>query len=286
MTCNGFANSGMGLSRKSLFSSRSPAAGGVAPYPAAFVAMAGPGCMPMPFTLTPPPKKERERIKDALFVRSAQKNIRLPGGIARSGGVARGTARAVRKRKGWARVELRFWMYFYKMRGKNPATYDFSVVETLWSFGGAFIAMLALAYINIELWGREEQGLLLGSFGASAMLVFGAPHAPFAQPRNVIGGHIISALVGVLVQQHLGAQPWLASALAVALSVAAMHVTATLHPPGGATSLIAVVGSPELKEFGYTYALYPVGVSVLAMVLVGVFYNNLSKRRSYPIYWW
>ncbi len=174
---------------------------------------------------------------------------------------------------------------FYKMRGKNPATHNFSAAAMLWSFGGAFIAMLALAWLNMDVWGRQEQGLLIGSFGASVMLVFGAPHAPFAQPRNVIGGQIFSALAGVFVQQHFGGDPWFASALAVALAVSAMHATATLHPPGGATALIAVIGSQELKEFGYGYAFFPVGASVAFLVAVGIVYNKLSRRR-YPLYWW
>ena len=172
------------------------------------------------------------------------------------------------------------------MRGHNPATRDFSVIDTCWSFIGAFLGMSALAAINVGLWNRHEQGLLIGSFGASAMLVFGAPHAPFAQPRNVIGGHVVSALVGVFAQHQFPSDPWLASALAVALAVTAMHVTATLHPPGGATALIAVVGSSELKSFGYTYALYPVGLSMAVVVAVGVLVNNLSRRRRYPVYWW
>ena len=118
------------------------------------------------------------------------------------------------------------------------------------------------------------------------MLLFGAPHAPFAQPRNVIGGHMVSALMGVLVQHFLGADPWLAASLAVALAVAAMHVTATLHPPGGATALIAVIGNTELKSFGFSFVLYPVGVSMAILVIVSVLYNNLCARRRYPIYWW
>ncbi len=184
------------------------------------------------------------------------------------------------------RFSLRFWAYFYKMRGRNPATHDFSFANTAWSFFGAFAGMLVLALVNIQIWERQEQGLLLGSFGASAMLVFGAPHAPFAQPRNVIGGHVVSALAGVFAQQLAGGEPWLAAALAVALAVTAMHLTATLHPPGGATALIAVVGSSELKQFGYAYALYPVGLSMAAMVAVGILLNNMSKKRHYPVYWW
>ena len=191
-----------------------------------------------------------------------------------------------RKKSRLPRLSLRFWSYFYKMRGRNPATYDFSVTDTLWSFGGAFLGMLTLALINIQVWGRDEQGLLIGSLGASAMLVFGTPHAPFAQPRNVIGGHIVSALAGVLIQKYVGPDPWIAASLAVALAVALMHVTATLHPPGGATALIAVIGSQELKSFGFEYAFFPVGVSVIVLVAVGVLYNNLSRRRRYPLYWW
>ena len=247
----------------------------------------------MPFSTKPPPKQADERIKDALSARRVARSSRdREAGARHKRRLAEAAQSAMsgegRKRKmsGTDRFVLRFWMYFHKMRGQNPATYDFSVVDTLWSFGGAFLSMIVLAWLNTGVFGRAEQGLLVGSFGASAMLVFGAPHAPFAQPRNVIGGHIVSALAGVFVQQHFGADPWLASALAVALAVSAMHITATLHPPGGATSLIAVIGSQELKQFGYSYAFFPVGVSVAVMVLVGVLYNNLSRRRRYPVYWW
>lgn len=244
----------------------------------------------MSFTVKTRPKSSEQRFRDALYARSV---ARGPHGRALQRFLRALSASGKRKRMArlsgknpWKRFALRFWAYFYKMRGSNPSAYDFSVADTLWSFGGAFLCMLVLAFVNIGLWGREEQGLLLGSFGATAMLVFGAPHAPFAQPRNVIGGHIVSALAGVSVQHWLGGEPWLAAALAVALAVTAMHFAAALHPPGGATALIAVVGSPELKQFGYEYALFPVGASAVAMVLVGILYNNLSKRRRYPIYWW
>lgn len=254
-----------------------------------------------------PPKDSRERIQDALRARNvankkkpaAKKRVdeakkladgaeKLADGAEKQAtfGAERSASKPRKRMITRERLLLRFWMYFHKMRGRNPATYDFSVVDTLWSFGGAFIGMTVLGWLNTYVWGHGSQALLVGSFGASAMLVFGAPHAPFAQPRNVIGGHVVSALAGVFIQQHFGGDPWLASALAVALAVSAMHVTATLHPPGGATALIAVIGSPELKAFGYTYAFFPVGVSVAAMVLIGVLYNNLSKHRSYPVYWW
>lgn len=233
------------------------------------------------------PLSEAEHLRRATYARQLARKIRRSPAHRQVSAQAVTSGVPSRRRSRLRRAAMRCLAYFYKMRGKNPATYDFSIKDTLWSFGGAFLGMLMLAVVNIEVWGRDEQGLLVGSFGASCMLVFGAPHAPFAQPRNVIGGHIISALVGVLVQHMLGGMhPWAASALAVALSISAMHVTATLHPPGGATALIAVVGSAELKSYGYSYALHPVGLSVILLVAVGVAWNNLSRSRRYPMYWW
>ncbi len=186
----------------------------------------------------------------------------------------------------WRRFALRCATYFIKMRGQTPWNKTFILSEVLWSGVGAVVAMLVLAFININIWDQEGQALLVGSMGASIMLIFGAPAAPFSQPRNVIGGHIVSALVGVFVQHFLGFEPWLASALAVSFAIVAMHLTATLHPPGGATALIAVIGSQELKSLGYSYAFLPVGMSALILVLIGIAINNLSKKRTYPLYWW
>lgn len=183
-------------------------------------------------------------------------------------------------------VALRSAVYCMKMRGQRIERGGFSLHDVAWSFLGALLGMLALAEVNIAMWGRTEQGLVIGSMGASAMLVFSAPGVPFAQPRNVIAGHILSALMGVLAHTLLPDSPWLASALAVALAVAVMQITATQHPPAAASALIAVVGSPELKALGWLYAFYPVGISAAVLVAVGVVVNNMSKRRVYPKNWW
>ncbi len=78
---------------------------------------------------------------------------------------------------------------------------------------------------------------------------------------------------------------WIASALAVSLSIAAMHATRTLHPPGGATALIAVIGSDKIHAPGYTYILIPVASGALIMLVIALVMNNLAKKRSYPEYW-
>jgi CBS-domain-containing membrane protein len=90
--------------------------------------------------------------------------------------------------------------------------------------------------------------MIIGSFGASAVLIYGAIRSPLAQPRNLIGGHVISAVIGVTAYKLLPAHLWLASPIAVATSIAVMHATKTLHPPGGATALIAVIGSQKIHN--------------------------------------
>ena len=129
---------------------------------------------------------------------------------------------------------------------------------------------------------------LIGSFGASAVLVYGVINSPLAQPRNLVGGHVLSAIIGVTVYRLLPQKLWLAGALAVALAIVGMQITKTLHPPGGATALIAVIGSLQLKALSYWYVLVPVLAGVLLLLLVAVVVNNLTPTRHYPAnkYWY
>ena len=140
-------------------------------------------------------------------------------------------------------------------------------------------------------WGNQlffaglDLSLMIGSFGASAVLLFGAVRSPLAQPRNLVGGHLLSALVGVICWKLLHQHLWLAEAMAVATSVAVMHATRTLHPPGGATALIAVIGSSEIHKLGFIFALVPVTLGSLILLAVALLVNNLSKSRRYPEIW-
>ncbi len=116
-------------------------------------------------------------------------------------------------------------------------------------------------------------------------MIYGAIRSPLAQPRNLIGGHIISAIVGVTIYKLLHNQMWLAAAVAVATAIAIMHATRTLHPPGGATALIAVIGSPKVHNLGYLYAVIPAGLGAVIMLLIAVLINNIPASRQYPEYW-
>jgi len=127
--------------------------------------------------------------------------------------------------------------------------------------------------------------MIIGSFGASAVLIYGAIRSPLAQPRNLLGGHILSALVGVTAYRYMGAQPWLAAALAVSVSIALMHLTKTLHPPGGATALIAVIGGDAVHKLGYLYVLMPIALGAGVMLAVALIVNNIPPGRRYPEFW-
>src|SRR5688572_17443400 len=108
----------------------------------------------------------------------------------------------------------------------------------VWSFLSGTLGILAIYWVT-DLVGYP---LLIGSFGASAVLLFGANESPLAQPRNLVGGHLVSAIIAVLVVAWLGSNPW-TTALAVGLALLVMNMTHTTHPPGGATALIGVQAS-------------------------------------------
>lgn len=172
------------------------------------------------------------------------------------------------------------------MKGQGGSPPRVSVVEILWSWVGAFLGISAVSYMNFNLLASSDAVMLIGSFGASAVLIYGAIKSPLAQPRNLLGGHLVSAVIGVSFYQLLPGTPWLASSLSVATAIAAMHATKTLHPPGGATALIAVIGSAKIHNLGYLYVLMPVGGGALVMLVVALLINNLAEKRQYPEFWW
>lgn len=178
--------------------------------------------------------------------------------------------------------------YFSKMQGGgNSSPHPIHWRNALCSWLGGFIGISLLGWLGTYTDFTEQDGtFLIGSFGATAVLLYGSPSAPFAQPRYVFGGHIIGALVGVTCAQYVIAPFWLLAALAVSLSIVLMYLTKTTHPPGGATALIAVVGSHKIHELGYWYVLHPVGEGLLILLVVALIINNLSPLRRYPNYWY
>ncbi len=153
--------------------------------------------------------------------------------------------------------------------------------EHFWTFIGAFTGIAAIGYLNSTYIDVHDNIFLIGSFGASSVLIYGVINSPMAQPRNLIGGHVICAFTGVTLY-FLIPNLWFAAALAVASSIVFMQITKTLHPPGGATALIAVIGSPKIHELGYLYVLSPVLSGVAILLVVALVFNNITSHRSYP----
>lgn len=158
------------------------------------------------------------------------------------------------------------------MRGtRGPMTFRYAA----WSFVSAMAGLLAISEVTILL----GHPLLIGSLGASAVLLFGATESPLAQPRNLVGGHLVSALVAVVVVAAFGSTP-LTMALAVGSSIFLMNITHTTHPPGGATALIGVQGGA-----GLSFVFFPVLTGALILLVVACCTNNLVYHRSYPRHW-
>ena len=176
-------------------------------------------------------------------------------------------------------------VFLLKMKGGAKSPPGVGPGEVLWAWAGAFIGIGTCGYLSAKYFEPADLTLIIGSFGASAVLVYGAIKSPLAQPRNLIGGHVISALTGVACYQLFGGTLWVAGALGVSLAIALMLITKTLHPPGGATALIAVIGGQKVHALGFFYAFIPAGLGAFILLAIALLVNNLSANRRYPEYW-
>ena len=159
--------------------------------------------------------------------------------------------------------------------------YHVSHTEKLASALGAFLGILLIFYTSNYFISGTASYLIVASMGASAVLLFAVPHGRLSQPWSLIGGHLISALIGVscaiLIPDTI-----IAASAAVGLSVGAMYYLHCIHPPGGATALTAVVGGTEIQQMGYQFMLTPVLINVLVILCVAVCFNYFLKWRRYP----
>jgi CBS domain-containing membrane protein len=162
-----------------------------------------------------------------------------------------------------------------------PAPLPTTYWERLRASLGAFLGIAATGAI-CTLWAgsASELPLLIAPMGASAVLLFGIPASPLAQPWSIVGGNLLAALIGVTAAQWIGS-PLLASAAAVAAAFAAMSLLRCVHPPSGAVALTAVLGGPHVLASGYAFVAVPVLLNSFLLTLVAILYNN-ATGRSYP----
>lgn len=166
--------------------------------------------------------------------------------------------------------------YFKKFRGLSaplPPLPSLRQVAFVWL--GGFLAAASVGFLAIQ----THQPLVLGSFGASIFVLLILPDSPFAQPRNVIGGHVVSTLVG-LVFLHLISPEWWSMALALASALSMMQFLRVQHPPAGSNPIIVFLVAAH-----WDFLWMPTLLGAVLLVIVALFYNNLSRERSYPKYW-
>lgn len=175
--------------------------------------------------------------------------------------------------------------YLHKMRGVSKAPPLPGWRDVALAFGGSCLALGCIALLHDLLFSTVGLPFIMAPLGASAVLVFGAIRSPLAQPRNVIGGHVISGIIGVTVYQLVGDAHILAIALAVPSAIAAMHISGTLHPPGGATAFVTAAGGMEIHAMGYWYVLTPCALGSILLVLFGLLVNNIPEKQHYPQFW-
>ncbi|KAJ7270521.1 HPP family-domain-containing protein [Mycena rebaudengoi] len=179
---------------------------------------------------------------------------------------------------------------------RDPATPHVPLpdyVVWFWSVVGAFCGLSAIQAIfrQSQHFIQRNVPSILASYGASAVLCYAAIESPLAQPRPLIGGHLIGAVTGVCISKLFAFLPspqrvedlrWLAASLSASIAIVLMQISGTTHPPAGATALLAAV-SPEVSALGWYYL--PVVLLSSSIVLVSALLVN-NIRRRYPMFWW
>lgn len=143
-----------------------------------------------------------------------------------------------------------------------------------WARGAAGALLgITLAGVATQLAVRSGEPWLVAPLGASAVLVFAVPASPLAQPWSVLGGNMLSAMVGLIFGHAIGV-PWLAASLAVGVAIVVMTLTRCLHPPGGACALLCALGAGD--GLGADFLLMPLLPNIVLLMFAGWAYNGLT----------
>jgi len=159
------------------------------------------------------------------------------------------------------------------------------------TFIGSFLGIGTAALLHFLLLTNDGYSSLIGSFGATAVLLYACPESPLAQPWNCFVGHFLSAIVGITVSViHISccdreSTLWLAATIAVTVSITVMQVTRSIHPPGGATALLAVTANRTDVWSGYLWVFLPTVTGAVVLLIVAVLVNNAFPARQFPQHW-
>jgi len=155
--------------------------------------------------------------------------------------------------------------------------------ELLISAVGAFIAVVMAEFFSSVILQSANSPLIVASTGASAIVIFGSPHALVSRPWNLIGGHSVSAIVGVACF-YLITNTLLATSVAIPLSLVAMHFLKCMHPPGGATAVTAIIGGTTIHNLGYAFVIMPIFFNSLILLTVAMAVATFRDKNPFEDY--
>lgn len=153
--------------------------------------------------------------------------------------------------------------------------------ERLVSALGGFVGILVVYYLSRALLGPTASPIMVLSMGSTAAMLFAVPHGALSQPWPLLGGHLVSGLIGIACLLWIP-DPMLAAAAATGLALGAMHYLRCIHPPAGATALAAALGNEAVKAMGFAFVVAPLMLNVLIIFAVAVAFNGMFPWRRYP----
>jgi CBS-domain-containing membrane protein len=165
-----------------------------------------------------------------------------------------------------------------KLGGTTRSPQRAPVVRIVAAFIGGSIGIGLLAYLTKY----YDAVLLMAPFGATCVLLFALPDAPLAQPRNVIGGHLVATAVGLAAVHLLPSISPVEMGIVAGLGIAAMQITRTVHPPAGANPLVVMALGPTVP---WSFLVAPTLVGSVILVLVALVINNIESGSKWPKYW-
>ena len=141
-----------------------------------------------------------------------------------------------------------------------------------------FFSIITITILTILTYKTEYGVFLLASFGSSMVLLYGYPESPFAQPKNVFFGHLVTAITGLIFLHFIPLPIYLIIPLAVGFGVGLMILLNVTHPPAGGNPIIVIIGSVS-----FDYLLSPVISGSLIIIIFAIMVNRYILKKSYPI---
>ena len=145
------------------------------------------------------------------------------------------------------------------------------------SFLAGIISIITISILTVLTYKTEYGVFLLASFGSSMVLLYGYPESPFAQPKNVFFGHLITAVVGLFFLNFVTLPIYIIIPLAVGLGVGLMIFLNVTHPPAGGNPIIVIIGSVS-----FDYLLSPVITGSIIIIVFAIIINRFILKKSYP----